>query len=250
MSNVELNLSSNMSWLLHRLVLWNWTEYTSNVNSIKSAVVCKTEKYFKQLSPCRVCLNVLSGLFSQLLVLAVTRRRWWNRMRHRLPWQTRSQEPFVCRSCDIIAFISFSCWELWKMCKYLQTDKYLSWKHLRRKKDSDERSYTVREHDNHTCVCVLHVSTVCVWIAWVCTFENTDILVMCVQSSAASHRVVWLEVTNETPSILSAVSFVRLVRVCSFWSFHSFIPLHLIPPVTAAELLSPCFHTGPVHRDD
>lgn len=81
---------------------------------------------------------------------------------------------------------------------------------------------------------------------------------LCAQSSLASQRVVRLEVTNEILSAwrhfsllsVSVVPFVRLVRVCSFEGFTLSSPLHLISPVMAAALLSPCFHAGPVHGDE
>lgn len=84
-----------------------------------------------------------------------------------------------------------------------------------------------------------YISTTGVWIT--CTYwvdceaeheikhiETDDVLtICCVLLLPASHYVVWLEATNKILSVqpyfnllsMSVVSFVRLVRICSFEGF-------------------------------
>lgn len=113
MSNVKLKLSSNVSWLLYRLVLWNWKSTLQMLTRVRTANIKQADIAgficMENIFPNRICLNILSSLFPQFLFLMVTCRQWCSRATRWLPWQTHSQEweSFLWRTCDIIAFIIF-----------------------------------------------------------------------------------------------------------------------------------------------
>lgn len=178
------------SWTCH-VIRADWT-YTSNVNLIKYAVWAWTglrflgshvRKVFYRKIPNQICMNMFSGLFSQLLVFAVTRRQWCSRMRRWLPWQTPSVflslSLFACRICNINAIIHFLVGSS-EICAntYKQTNSFSK---------ASQKQEQIDEH--------IHTS---MWAGDVCTFQVKTIRnrwhfhnVLCVQSSPVLHHDVW-----------------------------------------------------------
>lgn len=272
MSNEKLNLPSNRSWLLDRLLLykmvyfhnvcsnnmdlrscvWNVFVPHSNLHQrLLNGLVIDEQRFYTDCSHSptqfpqhnahfhRVCFNRSfspfllncvpavwsNSIFSVRLTVHLV-RRW-------LPWQTLKKARDLCvqhlwQNCNYI------------LCKYIQPKK---------KREDPRKDRLNQDKHKHTPVCANHelykaIATDGHYFHNVCL--------------PLSHRVPWTGVNKWIAVSTDAFLARPLCQWCHcpacprpfLWRFYSFKPVHLMSPVTTAQLPSLSFHAAPAHRDE